>query len=252
MHANGMPCFRIKNGSIYKYNILLTGASFASPDNKWFEMGCRYLNAKAINRAVGGEAIADTANRMIDGTLYTQEELEDIDALVIMQVHDRDVYGDSQILSHFKDYEPPFTRDNYAAAYDYVIKRYTSECYELKDNPDSKYYGTQAGKPVIIILCTHWHDARAAYNNSIRKLAKKWGLPLVEFDKYIGFSKENVHPVTNEQYSLLYSKDSQTIDGVKYGFHPIRGEDSYIQQRMAAIFACLMNKVLPVKQNNAQ
>lgn len=40
-----------------EYKILLTGASFASPQNGWFEIGCRKLNAEAINRAIGGEAI---------------------------------------------------------------------------------------------------------------------------------------------------------------------------------------------------
>ena len=35
-----------------KYTILLSGASFASPENGWFELGCRELDAKAINRAV--------------------------------------------------------------------------------------------------------------------------------------------------------------------------------------------------------
>ena len=61
-----------------EYKILLTGASFASPQNGWFEIGCRKLNAQAINRAIGGEAIANTANRMADGTLYSKEELEEI------------------------------------------------------------------------------------------------------------------------------------------------------------------------------
>ena len=53
-----------------KYTILLTGASFASPQNGWFEIGCRQLDARAINRAIGGESIADTANRMAEGTLW--------------------------------------------------------------------------------------------------------------------------------------------------------------------------------------
>ena len=61
-----------------EYKILLTGASFASPQNGWFEIGCRKLNAEAINRAIGGEAIANTANRMANGTLYSKEELENI------------------------------------------------------------------------------------------------------------------------------------------------------------------------------
>ena len=53
------------------YTILLSGASFAEPNNKWFEMGCRALHAIPINRAVSAESIAHTANKMLDGTLYT-------------------------------------------------------------------------------------------------------------------------------------------------------------------------------------
>lgn len=236
----------------YKYTILLTGASFASSQNTWFEMGCRSLNALPLNRAVGGEAIANTANRMNGNTLYSVEELDKMDAFVIMQVHDKNVFDESQLLLNYMDYSTPLDRSNYAAAYDYVIKRYISECYELKNNSKSIYYKTKSGKPAVIVLCTNWHDARTVYNSSIRKLAHKWGLPLVEFDKYIGFSKNARHPVTGEQQSLLYAKDTQTIDGVLYGLHPLRGENEYIQQRMAAIFVDLMRKILPVKQPNKE
>ncbi len=45
------------------------------------------------------------------------------------------------------------------------------------------------GKPASIVLCTHWHDSRPIFNTSVRKLAEKWGFPVVEFDRYIGFSK---------------------------------------------------------------
>ena len=48
------------------YTILLSGASFAEPNNKWFEMGCRALHAIPINRAVSAESIAHTANKMLD------------------------------------------------------------------------------------------------------------------------------------------------------------------------------------------
>ena len=236
------------NHETQKYNILLTGASFASPQNGWFELGCEELDATPINRAVGGESIANTANRMIDGTLYTMQELDNMDAFVIMQVHNRDAFDESQLKSNYKDYKTPFDRDNYAKAFDYVIKRYITECYELKDNPKSQYYGSKSGKPVVIVLCTNWHDARITYNTSIRQLANKWGLPLVEFDKYIGFSKNVPHPVTGEQTSLLFATDTQTIEGTKYGLHPDRGHDKYIQQRMAAIYVDLMKKVLPTKE----
>ncbi len=228
-----------------KYTLLLTGASFAVPVNGWFELGCRKLDTTPINRAVSGESIASTANKMEKGTLYSREELEDIDALVIMHVHDRDVYDESQLKENYTDYKTPFDYRDYAQAYDYVIKRYMTECYELRNDSTSKYFNTSTGKPAVIVLCTHWNDARVTYNEAVRKLAAKWGLPLVEFDKYIGFSKNEVHPVTKQQISLIYSGgDSQTVDGVKYGWHPQGGEQRYIQQRMAAIFCNLMQNIL--------
>ena len=64
-----------------QYTILLTGASFASPNNGWFELGCRKLNAVPVNRAVGGESIASAANRMYQGTLFTKEEMEILDTV---------------------------------------------------------------------------------------------------------------------------------------------------------------------------
>ena len=230
-----------------KYTLLLTGASFASPENGWFELGCEKLDAVCLNRAVGGEAIANTANRMAEGTLYSLEDFEDIDVLVIMQVHDKDVFDESSLKEEYTDYALPFDRSNYAAAYDYVIKRYITECYNLQFNEHSKYFGNKMGKPVNIVLCTHWHDGRALLNSSIRKLAVKWGFPLVEFDKQIGFSKDVLHPVTKKQHSLIYAQDSQVTNGVTYGWHPQRGKDKYIQQRMASVFIDVMEKVLPLR-----
>ena len=230
-----------------KYTILLTGASFASPQNGWFEIGCRQLDARAINRAIGGESIADTANRMAEGTLWNAGELDEMDALVIMQVHNRDVSATGGLKEKYTDYTTPFDRSNYAAAFDYVIKRYHSECYALKDDPKSKYYGTKSGKPAVIVLCTDWHDARTTYNAAIRRLAARWGLPLVEFDRNIGFSKDTPNPATGTQQSLLHAQDTQTIEGVAYGWHPQRGQDKYIQQRMAAIFTDTMRRILPAK-----
>ena len=230
-----------------KYTILLTGASFASPQNGWFQIGCRQLDARALNRAIGGESIADTANRMAEGTLWNAGELDEMDALVIMQVHNRDVSATGGLKEKYTDYTTPFDRSNYAAAFDYVIKRYQSECYALKDDPKSKYYGTKSGKPAVIHLCTDWHDARTTYNAAIRRLAARWGLPLVEFDRNIGFSKDTPNPATGTQQSLLHAQDTQTIEGVAYGWHPQRGQDKYIQQRMAAIFTDTMRRILPAK-----
>lgn len=240
--------FSQEKGENQPLTFLITGASFAMPSNGWFELGCDNLGATPINRAIGGEAIADAANRMIDGTLYTIEELENIDAFVIMQVHNRDVFDKTQIEGKYTNYKTPFDRSNYAAAYDYVIKRYLTDCYNLKFNRKSKYYNTRSGKPAVIVLCTHWHDSRIIYNTTIRQLAAKWGFPLVEFDRYIGFSKNALHPVTEEQTSVIYSIDNQQqTDGEAFGLHPARGHDSYIQQRMAAIFASTMRKIFLIK-----
>lgn len=225
------------------YQFLLSGASFASPNNGWFEIGCEWSGATPLNRAVGGEAIADTANRMINGTLYTPSELEDIDAFIIMQVHDFDVFDELQLEPKYTDYKTPFDRTNYAAAFDYVIKRYLTDCYNLKFDENSRYYNSKSGKPAVVVLCTHWHDSRDIYNNSVRQLAEKWGFPVVEFDKQIGFSKKSPHPVTGEQISLLFSNDKQEAAGVTYGWHPENGKDKYIQQRMGAIFAAVMQKI---------
>lgn len=224
---------------------LLTGASFASPQNTWFEQGCKELDIIPINKAIGGESITETANRMYDGTLYTLEELEEIDFFVIMQVHNRDVFNGYNFKTDYNLYKLPFEkRVDYAEAFDYVIKKYIADCYNLKDNPNSKYYKRSNGKPATIVLCTDWHDARETYNNSIRQLSSKWGLPLVEFDINIGFSRKSVHPVTGKQQSLEYASDTQTINGIEYGWHPIRGEEAYIQKKMARIFANKMKQLI--------
>lgn len=232
-----------------KYTLLLTGASFASDENGWFEVGCRQLNATPINRAVGAEAIADAANKMAKGEMYSAKELDEIDAFVIMHVHDQDVVEDSAIKENIEEYTIPFDRSNYAAAYDYVIKKYLTDCYNLKFDKNSKYYNTTGGKPAIIVLSTHWHDSRPVYNKTVRLLGEKWGLPVIEFDKYIGFSKNVLHPVTKQQTSILFTKNNtETIDGEVFGWHQFRGEDQYIQRKMAAVFVEEMKKVLPIKE----
>lgn len=231
-----------------KYTLLLTGASFAYPPNGWFEIGCKALDARPVNRAVSGSAIGDAANLMSEGKLYTKEELEEVDALVIMHVHERNVADTTDLKHNYEDYKLPFDRSNYAAAYDYVIKRYMTDCYNLKFDKESKYYNTHAGKPVVIVFSTHWHDARTVFNSSIRQLGGRWGIPVIEFDKYIGFSKNHLHPVTGEQTSILYTNNNtQKVRGETFGWHPSAGQDQYIQQRMAAIFVDLMKKVLPLK-----
>lgn len=220
--------------------LLLTGASFAVPENGWFEIGCDDMGAVGINKAVSGQAIMNTANDMYNERFYTFEQLDATDVLVIDHVHNQNVANEEWLKDDYNDYTMPTT--NYAIAYDYVIKRYKDDCYKLKDNPESRYYGTENGKPARIVLCTHWHDSRTTFNPAIRKLAAKWNLPLVEFDEKIGFTKDV--PVDGKQPSLAYSQDTETINGVVYGWHPKRGRGEYIQQKMAQIFVETMAEYL--------
>ena len=243
------PYIVFSQEEVKTYTILLAGESFAEPANGWFEDACIKLNATPLNRAIGGLAVGHTANRIAEGSLYTTDELEQIDAFAIMHCHDFDVYDRSQIKVNYTDYVTPFNPwINFAASFDYIIKRYTSDCYNLKFNPKSKYYNTPNGKPAVMVLCTDWHDSRELYNPSIRRLAESWGFPIVEFDKNIGFSKHQLHPVTKLQYSCIYAFNNYPPDSI-YGWHPIRGKGEYIQKRMGAIFSDMLAKVLPYKFN---
>lgn len=221
---------------------MLSGASFAIPENSWFEMGCDAFNARSINKAVSGQAIMGAAVDMFNNVYYTQDELEKTDLFVIMQVHNEAVANELTLKDNYKDYTLEQISTDYAAAYDYVIKRYKDDCYQQKNNPVSKYYGSENGKPAAIVLCTHWHDSRTIYNSDIRKLAVKWNLPLVKFDVNIGFTKDVL--MDGKQPSLQYASDTQTVDGVIYGQHPFRGRNQYIQQKMAQIFIAELENVL--------
>lgn len=92
------------------------------------------------------------------------------------------------------------------------------------------------GKPARIMLCTHWHDGRTVYNESVRKLADYWDIPLIEFDANIGFSKDDEENADPGAPSRKMAMDVETIDGVRYGWHPLWGKDREVQQRMAEIF----------------
>ena len=87
------------------------------------------------------------------------------------------------------------------------------------------------------------------YNRTVRELAEKWGFPVIEFDRYIGFSKKAHHPVTKQQTSIIFTdNNTEDIDGEVFGWHQFRGESQYIQRKMAAVFVEEMKKVLPVKE----
>lgn len=225
------------NNALENRNILLTGASFAFPENEWFGYVQRDLGITGYNKAVSGETMTETAQKMHDGTLYTQQEFEDFDVFLIFHSHNQVVTDTTNIKENYEDYVFPLT--DRSAQWDYVLKKYSAECYAARLNPNSRWYGTKEGKPCMVVVCTHWHDARTNFNDSIRVLQAKWGFTLCEFDTRIGFSKNQVHPVTGEQVSILHCDNeygnTEVINGVTYGWHQTRGKAAYIQKRMASI-----------------
>ena len=214
--------------------IAIIGASFAYSENGWFEIACERLEREPINKAVSGENIIHNALRFRDKTQFTDAEMDSFATFVIMHTHNINAYGE----------EGGELSENptIAEAYDYVIRTYISLCRELEFNPASVWYGVAGGKPVDIVLCTHWHDAREVFNTSVRLLAERWKgyARLCEFDKNIGFTKDVPDPITGKQRSIDFAHPgngaTEIIDGVEYGWHPKRGRDSEIQQRMADIF----------------
>jgi hypothetical protein len=231
-----MPEAQINN-ALENRNILLTGASLAFPENEWFGYVQRDLGVTGYNKAVSGETMAETAQKMHDGTLYTQQEFEDFDVFLIFHSHNQVVTDTTNIKENYEDYVFPLT--DRSAQWDYVLKKYSAECYAARLNPSSRWYGTKDGKPCMVVVCTHWHDARTNFNDSIRVLQAKWGFTLCEFDTRIGFSKNQVHPVTGEQVSILHCDNeygnTEVINGVTYGWHQTRGKAAYIQKKMASI-----------------
>lgn len=210
-------------------SICIVGASFAYPENGWFEMACEELNFQPLNKAISGSDIKDTAQSIKESALLTLEELDNTKSLVIMHTHNFDVFDNRGAYG------------SYAIAFDYVIRGYITMCKSLQYNPDSKWFGVADGKPVDIIICTHWHDGRTTFNDSVRKLDRKWDcVRLCEFDKNIGFTKDRPITKSGKQVSTSFAHPgngaTEIIDGVEYGWHPKRGRDSEIQQRMADIF----------------
>ena len=136
----------------------------------------------------------------------------------------------------------PFASMSHAMCHDYIIKKWRDMCYAQKDNPNSKWYNLPFGKPCRFIFVTHWHDGRTLYNEKIRELANRWGGLVCEFDKNVGFNKNQTLP-DGTQVSVLYAVDTQEIDGVTFGWHPLRnGPGEYIQGRLARIFADTIKK----------
>lgn len=162
------------------------GASLIFDGNNWVESACHALGVKCYNKAVSGLGCPEYFSEKLWRKEYcTDEEFENIDILAIQFASSKDVYQDNiGFLNSYEDYSSvfdysyqgnPFYKYTTAQNIDYILKYWQNWCYIQKDNINSKWYGTQHGKPCRLIFITHWHDARTSYNESIRKLAQKWG-----------------------------------------------------------------------------
>ena len=268
-------------------SILLSGASISESINGYFEHAMLDLGITEYkNLSAAGTNIFKLCNDLYSNGL---NYAKGYDLLIISHIHNFDVFnlpdnikdmtveelenndefGTYITTGDYVNGTPPatlsYTTDQlYAIGYDYSIKKWISLNYNLKSEIG---YDSFFGKAAQICLYTYWHDARTIYNEAIRKLAKKWNLLLIKDDENIGFSKDRVHPVTKQQYSILYTNSSkyqklETIDGVIYGFHPdtisVENQNTYnstkkmlleylpyIQKRRAAILIkTLKNAIL--------
>lgn len=142
--------------------------------------------------------------------------------------------------------------ERYTAGYDYLLKKYALDCYNLRLNPDSKYYGTKSGKPVIIVCTTQWHDGYVRFNDSVKIMAKRHGAIVCDVANNVGFSYLQTDPTNDDsiRWGALHcnnaaigsGNDTETIPihGVMYtgmGWHPTRQWDCYIQMKRAQILA---------------
>ncbi|MBQ2024267.1 MAG: DUF5040 domain-containing protein [Alistipes sp.] len=225
-----------------KRDLCIAGASFAYPENGWLEIACQQIGCSGINKAVSGSNIIDVAMLMSESKFFAPGEMERFDTFVIMHTHNFDVCRN---VTEGYEINKNMSRSN---AFDYVIRHYIELCRSLEFEPTSRWYGIEGGKRVDIILCTHWHDARTKYNQSVRRLAERWKgyVTLCEFDANIGFTMDDYDPVTGQHISMLYAHEdankSEKIDGKIYGWHPKRGRESEIQHRMADIFVECYNR----------
>ena len=223
--------------------VMLSGASI-NQYNGYFEYAMDVLGLDYINISVAGVNIFHLCYELYaKGANYS-----DVDLLILSHTHDFDVsalplrlegysptdYESDVVLGEFIKTASHYTGslvgvdgiysadEMYAIGYDYAIKKWSELCFNLKGKNG---YDSLLGKPCQIILYTYWHDARPVFNSAIRRLSKKWGLPLIKDDENIGFTKDRVHPITKQQMSRLYCNGIPwqaeiDVDGVRYGFHP--------------------------------
>jgi len=230
--------------------ILLTGASFAGPNNGWDKLLQDMTGIEVVTKAQGGTTIMtnvaakmlDADNRKVHGNLFWaahRDVFDEVAAVIIFHSHNYNVLlGEeeykSRTVAWYKEHPTEATGDKkYAGAFDYVIK-------QLREwNPD-----------IQILICSHWLPSRTTYNESSRMLALRHDVSYCALDKKLGFTAEElVHATTsidgrteptedNYNRSVLHSQfvgfdasgnpigKTERIGGIIWGWHPMTVSDS--------------------------
>ena len=144
--------------------------------------------------------------------------------------------------------------ERYAAGYDYLIKKYIKDCYDLRLNPSSKWYGTKGGKPVRIVLCSYWHDGYTVLNEALKELAIRHGAVFCDIANNVGFSYRQTDPSnpSSRRISAEFCNNSTNnvedipINGVTYtgmGWHATRDVNSWLMLTRGAILADVLRRI---------
>lgn len=270
--------------------VCLSGASMAMTSNGWFENACERLGYKHYNVSVSGESIVDAANKLWRGTLFGSFGASVVDALVLSHTHNQDVASTAstgilvETVAEYEakgydstgtllDHAPDPTNANeyliapgggntterYAAAFDYVLKKWAEMCLAEKDDESSQWYGTKSGKPCVVIICSHWHDARVTYNDAAKILANRHGALYCDFASNVGFSYQQTDPSdpNSVRQSALYCNNAafgsgndtttEVINGVSYtgmGWHPTRDAQSFLTKKRGYLLAQVIKTAL--------
>ena len=242
--------------------IMICGASFSqygssgSPVNGFFELMCNRLELTPVNRfkssiILMADAMLDADETKPHGSLFMVDGVDvfaEVNALVIMHVHNQDVLlSESDYIERTVDYyKENGISNNYANAFDYVIKQYKQWCAEYSTTrtyPGTSYQEVLGTKECQIILCSHWLPSRKLYNNTSRELARRFNLSYCDFDVSIGIAEnDTVYCVQNTDDNLTPTLDNwnkslnyagfvavsagkpigktEVIDGVTWGWHP--------------------------------
>lgn len=232
--------------------ILLTGASFAGPNNGWDKLLQDMTGIEVINMAQGGTTIMtnmaarmlNADDRKVHGSLFwanRRDVFDEVGTVIIFHSHNYNVLLEekeyrNRTVAWYKEHPTEATGDKkYAGAFDYVIK-------QLKEwNPD-----------IQILICSHWLPSRTTYNASSRELVFRHDIAYCPLDVELGFTPEELVRVAigidgrpepiegNYNRSVLHSQfvdynnvnnprgktEQPVAGGIIWGWHPTTVSES--------------------------